>query len=164
VNETLVVKPVATKRDRRRFQRFPWSVYSDDRNWVPPILAQERALLGWGTHPFFEHARCATFLAERDGRVVGRIAVLINDIHNAKYDERRGFFGFFECIDDSAVVHALLHAGESWLRNQGMTSIRGPVNPSLNYTCGLLVEGFDRPPCVFMTYNPPYYADLIDSC
>lgn len=164
MSESVVVKPVATRRERRRFQRFAWSVYSGDRNWVPPILSQERELLGWGTHPFFDHARCVTLLAERGGHAAGRLAVLVNDVHNAKYGEKRGFFGFFECIDDSSVAHALLNAGESWLRDQGMTSVRGPVNPSLNYTCGLLVEGFDRPPRFLMTYNPPYYADLLESC
>lgn len=163
MSDTVVVKPVTTRRDRRRFQRFAWSVYSGDRHWVPPILTQERELLGWGTHPFFDHAKCMTVLAERDGQVVGRLAVLVNEVHNVQHLEKRGFFGFFECVNDAAVARALFDAGESWLRDQGMTAIRGPVNPSLNYTCGLLVEGFDRPPCFLMTYNPPYYADLLEA-
>ena len=164
MSNQVVVRPVASWRDRRRFQRLPWTIYAGDNNWVPPILAQERQLLGWGHHPFFDNAEMVTLLAERDGRAVGRLAVLINPIHNQKYNEQRGFFGFFECIDDVAVAEGLFGAGQDWLRRRGMTSIRGPVNPSLNYTCGLLVEGFDCPPCFLMTYNRPYYAALLEAC
>jgi GNAT superfamily N-acetyltransferase len=105
-----------------------------------------------------------TLLAVRSGRVVGRLAVLVNHVHNRKYNDQLGFFGFFECVNDAAVAHALFEAGDAWLRERGMTAVRGPVNPSLNYTCGLLVDGFDRPPCFLMTYNPPYYAALLESC
>lgn len=120
--------------------------------------------MGWGNHPFFDHVQCTTLLAERENRVVGRLAVFINDIHNSRYNEQRGFFGFFECISDTTVVRCLLEVAEEWLRKRGMTSVRGPVNPSLNYTCGLLVDGFDRSPCFLMTYNLPYYAELLESC
>ena len=160
----VVVRPAVSWRDHRRFQRLAWSIYAGDLNWVPPILAQERQLLGWGQHPFFDNAEIVTLLAERGGRVVGRLAAIVNHVHNRKYNERRGFFGFFECIDDAAVAGGLFEAGEDWLRQRGMTAARGPVNPSLNYTCGLLVDGFDRPPCFLMTYNPPYYGALVESC
>jgi GNAT superfamily N-acetyltransferase len=160
----VTVKAVTSWWDRRRFQRLPWTIYAGAPNWVPPILAQERGLLGWGRHPFFANARMTTFLAERRGRAVGRIAVLVNDIHNLKYRETRGFFGFFECVDDVEVAGRLFDAGRAWLLDRGMTTWRGPVNPSLNYTCGLLVDGFTSPPVFMMTYNPPYYADLIEAC
>jgi len=158
------VRAVTSWRDRRRFQRLPWTIYANDPNWVPPILSQERLLLGWGRHPFFDHAEMVTFLAERGGEVAGRIAVFVNEIHNAKYDEKRGFFGFFECVDDLAVAHALFDAGRAWLLQRGMTAWRGPVNPSLNYTCGLLIDGFTSPPVFLTTYNPRYYAALIEAC
>ena len=164
MNNRVVVRPVASWRDRRRFQRLPWSIYAGDHNWVPPILAQERELLGWRHHPFFDNAEIVTLLAERGGLAVGRLAVLINHVHNHKYNEQRGFFGFFECIDDAAVAGGLFEAGQDWLRQRGMTAVRGPVNPSLNYTCGLLIDGFDCPPCFLMTYNPPYYAALLETC
>lgn len=172
--EPVVVRPVSSGRDRRRFQRLPWAIYGGsaggtegggrDPHWVPPILAQERQLLGWEDHPFYDNAEIVTLLAERGGRPVGRIAVLVNRVHNHKYGDRIGFFGFFECVNAVAVAGALFDAGEAWLRERGMTAVRGPVNPSLNYTCGLLVDGFDRPPCLLMTYNPPYYAALLESC
>ncbi|MFN0012084.1 MAG: N-acetyltransferase [Phycisphaerales bacterium] len=170
----MVVRPVDSWLDRRRFQRLPWAIYDPpgsrrDPNWVPPILAQERELLGWrnwrgGRHPFYDNAEGVTLIAERGGRTVGRVGALVNHVHNAKYDERLGFFGFFECVNDAAVARALFAAGEAWLRQRGMTAVRGPVNPSLNYTCGLLVDGFDRPPCFLMTYNPPYYGALLEAC
>ena len=164
MNDGITVRAATSWRDRRRFQQLPWTIYANDPNWVPPILSQERLLLGWGQHPFFEHAEMVTFLAERDGTVAGRIAVFVNDIHNEKYDEKRGFFGFFECVDDLAVARELFDAGRAWLVQHGMTTWRGPVNPSLNYTCGLLIDGFESPPVFLTTYNPPYYAALIESC
>ncbi|MEO8675547.1 MAG: N-acetyltransferase [Casimicrobiaceae bacterium] len=158
------VRTATSWRDRRRFQRLPWTIYAGDPNWVPPLLSQERLLLGWGGHPFFANAEMVTLLAERDGKVAGRLAVFVNDIHNRKYDEKRGFYGFFECVDDVAVARGLFDAGRAWLEQRGMTSWRGPVNPSLNYTCGLLIDGFASPPVFLMTYNPPYYAALIEAC
>lgn len=168
MSKSIVVSPVVSGRDRRRFQHHAWSIYAApgarDPNWVAPLLAQERELLGWGRHPFFDNAECVTLLADSGGEVVGRLMVLINHIHNQKYNESLGFFGFFECTNDVAVARALFDAGTAWLRQRGMTMLRGPVNPSLNYTCGLLVDGFDRPPCFLMPYNPPYYAALLESC
>jgi GNAT superfamily N-acetyltransferase len=160
----VIVRAAASSRDRRQFQRLPWMIYANDPNWVPPILSQERLLLGWKRHPFFDHAEMVTLLAERHGKVLGRIAVFINDVHNEKYDEKRGFFGFFECVDDLAVARELFATGRAWLLQRGMTGWRGPVNPSLNYTCGLLIDGFTSPPVFLTTYNPRYYAALIEAC
>ena len=164
MSDAITVRAATSWRDRRRFQRLPWTIYANDANWVPPILSQERLLLGWGRHPFFDHAEMVTLLAEHNGKVAGRIAVFVNEIHNTKYGEKRGFFGFFECVDDVAVARALFAAGQTWLEQRGMTAWRGPVNPSLNYTCGLLIDGFASPPVFLMTYNPPYYAALIEAC
>ena len=164
MSDEITVRVATSWWDRRRFQRLPWTIYAGDRNWVPPILSQERLLLGWGRHPFFDHAEMVTLLAERGGKVVGRVAVFVNNVHNRKYEERRGFFGFFECVDDVAVARKLFEAGRAWLAQRGMTQWRGPVNPSLNYTCALLVDGFEVPPTFLMTYNPPYYGALIEAC
>ncbi len=170
----IVVRTARSWSERRRFQRLAWTIYAPkggprDPCWVPPILSQERELLGWpewlgGHHPFYDNAQCATLIAERDGKTIGRVAVLVNRVHNEKYNERLGFFGFFECVNEAAVARAILESGETWLRERGMTAVRGPVAPSLNYSCGLLVDGFDRPPCILMSYNPPYYAALLEGC
>jgi GNAT superfamily N-acetyltransferase len=164
MSDGITVRAAVSSRDRRHFQRLPWTIYANDPNWVPPILSQERLLLGWKRHPFFDHAQMVTLLAERQAKVVGRIAVFVNDVHNDKYQEKRGFFGFFECVDDLAVARELFAAGHAWLLERGMTDWRGPVNPSLNYTCGLLIDGFTSPPVFLMTYNRPYYAALIEAC
>ena len=119
MSDAVTVRAVTSWRDRRRFQRLPWTIYAGDPNWVPPILAQERLLLGWGHHPFFDNAEMVTLLAERRGKAVGRVAVFVNHVHNRKYDEQRGFFGFFECIDDVAVAQALFDAGRAWLAAAG---------------------------------------------
>jgi hypothetical protein len=100
----ITVRAATSWWDHRRFQRLPWTIYAGDRNWVPPILSEERELLGWGRHPFFANAEMVTLFAERRGKVVGRVAVFVNDVHNRKYGEKRGFFGFFECVDDVAVA------------------------------------------------------------
>ena len=101
------------------------------------------------------------FLVSRDGKVVGRILAIVNHGHNRRYDELRGFFGFYECADDEPASTLLFETACQWLREQGMQSVRGPANPSLNYECGTLVDGFDSPPTFMITYNPPYHDKLI---
>ena len=124
-------------------------------------MAQEE-LLGFRPHPFYEKSRTRSFLVSRGGTDVGRITAIVNAGHIERYREQRGFFGFFECDDDSAAARALFGAARDWLHAQGMTCIRGPANPSLNYECGLLIEGFDTPPFFMMTHNRPYYAGLVE--
>ena len=98
----------------------------------------------------------------RDGRVTGRIAAILDRNFNRFQDEEAGFFGFFECVNDQEAATALLQAAREWLLARGARIMRGPVNPSTNYECGLLVDGFDSSPMVMMTYNPPYYAALLE--
>ncbi len=159
----VIVEPVRTWRDRRAFMQFAWDLYRDDPMWVPPLRGEFKRLVGWKYHPFQEIGEVQTFLARRDGKVVGRIAGIMNHEHNRHFDENRGFFGFFESINDRAVAHALFDAVRAWLGQRNVQALRGPMNPSLNYEVGLLIEGFDDPPTFMMTYNPPYYAELIES-
>lgn len=162
-NDAVIVEPVRSWGQRREFFNLPWQLYAGDRYWVPPLRGNQKELLGWKRHPFFEHARIQLFLARRGGRPVGRVAAIIDDQHNGRYQERRGFFGFFESIDDTAVSGALLQAAWDWLRRQGMDCLRGPVNPSMNHECGLLVEGFDAAPTFMLTYNKPFYSKLLEA-
>ncbi len=158
----LIVKPVETRRDQKQFIQFAWSLNRDDENWIPPLRQNLKELVGFKRHPFHEQADVRTWLAVRDGQVCGRIAAIVNHVHNAKYNERRGFFGFFESIDDQDVANGLFDAARAWLGEQDIHDLRGPVNPSLNYEVGLLIDGFDSPPTFMMTYNPPYYAKLLE--
>jgi GNAT superfamily N-acetyltransferase len=157
-----VVKPVASRGEQKQFISFPRKHYAGDPNWVPPLLMEHKRLLGYKHHPFYDYAKIQTFLATRNGEVVGRIAAIVNPVHNERANEKRGFFGFFEAIDDQQVANALFDAARDWLFAQGMTSIRGPANPSLNYEIGLLVDGLHSPPCFMMTYNKPYYGRLVE--
>src|SRR5262249_41948434 len=131
--------------------------------WVPPLRIAVRELLDRRKHPFYQSADAEFLLARRGGEVVGRIAAILDRAHNEFHGESTGFFGFFESIDDLAVAQALVNAARKWVTDRGATVLRGPVNPSMNYECGLLVEGFDSTPMVMMTYNPPYYERLLES-
>ena len=104
-----------------------------------------------------------TFVAYRGQEVCGRIAAILNQGHIVRFNERRGMFGFFDCIDDQEVANGLFDAVRQWFADQGIHRLRGPENPSMNYELGLLVDGFDSPPMFMMTYNPPYYARLIEN-
>ena len=145
-----------------RFIKSQWLFYKDDPNWVPPLIMDRKKLLDQKKNPFYQHAEMQLFVAEQDGKIVGRIAAIINHNHNVTHKDKVGFFGFFECINDQGVATSLFTAAEQWLRERGMTDIRGPVNPSMNDESGLLVDGFDGPPVILMTYNPPYYGALIE--
>ncbi|HWB01134.1 MAG TPA: GNAT family N-acetyltransferase [Pirellulales bacterium] len=148
---------------RRQFIALPWTLYQGDPNWIPPLISNQRELLNYTRHPFYDESKIQTFLAYRDGQPVGRIAAIVNAEHLKRYNDGRGFFGFFECIDDQSVAHALFDAARDWLAGHGLKRIRGPANPSMNYECGLLIEGFDSPATFMMTYNPPYHASLVES-
>ena len=157
----LDIQTVASRRQRKQFLNLPWAIYRDDPLWIPPLRTNQKELVGYKKHPFYERNEVQTFLAVQDGEPVGRIAAIINHGHNDRYKEKRGFFGFFESIDDESVAGGLFEAAREWLTQRGMETIRGPVNPSLNYECGLLVDGFDDSPCFMMTYNHKYYERLI---
>lgn len=156
------ITTVRSDRDLKRFIKLPWSIYRDDPHWVPPLLSEEKKLLDRRVYPFHKHAEVEYFLAEEDGRPVGRIAAIVNRLHNEFHQEKTGFFGFFECVNDAATAQGLLRAAESWLKERGMDRARGPCNFSTNETCGLLVDGFESPPVMMMTYNPRYYIDLLE--
>jgi len=159
---TIDIQPVKNKRDLKAFIKLPWKLYRDDPNWVPPLILDMKKILDRNKNPFFLHSEAEYFLARRNGEVVGRIAAILNRNHNKAHDEQTGFFGFFESINDVEVSNALLGAAKSWVKNRGMTQLRGPANFSTNDSCGLLIEGFDSPPAILMTYNPKYYLHLVE--
>jgi GNAT superfamily N-acetyltransferase len=160
----LTVLPVKTRREKSQFFKFPWTLYRDDPNWIPPLRTNQLELLNYKRHPFYDDGEIQTFLALRDGKPCGRVAAIVNNSHNRQYKEKRGFFGFFESVDDQDVANALFDAARQWFAEREITQIRGPANPSMNYECGLLIDGFDSPPTFMMTYNPAYYANLIEGC
>ena len=160
---TISIQPVTNKAQQKAFIKFPWKLYRDDPNWVPPLLMNVKELVNYKKHAFYDNAEIQTFLAMRGGEVVGRIAAIIDRSHNEFHNEERGMFGFFESIDDQEVANLLFDAAKSWFKERNIFLMRGPANPSQNYEWGLLVEGFHSPPTFMMTYNPPYYAKLIEN-
>jgi len=162
INEmSLKVVPADSGRALKQFLDFPWTVYRNDPYWVPPLKSEVRELLSM-KHPFYEHSERRLFLAVKDGVPAGRVASIINRRHNEFHSEKTGFFGFFECVDDQEVADTLLDSAEKWIREKGMERVLGPVNPSTNEECGLLIDNFLSPPFIMMTYNPPYYRELIE--
>ncbi len=157
------IEPLSrSKRDLSRFFDVADGIYRGDPNWVPP-LRDDLAKAFSEKNPFFRHAEMQLFVARRGGQDAGRIAAILDRHHNDFHGEKTGFFGFFESQNDRSVSDSLLDAAAGWARHRGMETLRGPANPSLNDEAGLLVEGFDKPPVLMMTYNPRYYVDLIEA-
>ena len=156
------VNPVTTKAEQKRFLELPWKIYSGCEPWVPPVRMDQKEMVGYANHPFYRENEAQTFLAMRGSEPVGRISAIINKAHNERYEEKRGFFGFFESIDDQSVASALFDAASDWLKQRGMTDVRGPCSPTQNYECGLLIDGFDLMPTFMMSYNLPYYQKLCE--
>ena len=158
------IQQVQSKRDMRLFLRFPWKVYAGDPLWVPPLLVAMKDKLNPKKNPFFEHAEAAYFLASRDGEIVGRIMAIVDRNHNQTHQDKTGFFGLFECLNDAEAAKALVDAAADWVAARGMDNLRGPMNLNMNDECAMLLEGFDAPPVIMMPYNPRYYLDLMTAC
>jgi len=158
----ITVKKVTTSNDLSDFIDFPHHLYKNDSNYVPELFIAQRDLLNSKKHPFFKHSKLDLFLAKKDSTVVGRIAAVRNNNHINYTNSKDGFFGFFDVINDYAVAEKLLDTASAWTKNEGLTSIIGPTNFSTNETCGLLVDGFNTPPVVMMTYNKAYYPEYVE--
>ncbi len=159
----LAIIPIETAAEKKQFIRFQWEVYRGDPYWVPPLISEREAFVDPERHPFHQHARVRYFAAKRDGKMVGTIAAIVNYNHNDYWNDEVGFFGLFEVLQDEEAARELLRTAEAFLREEGLDTIRGPMNYSTNEECGLLVDGWDGPPVVMMTYNPRYYVDYIEN-
>lgn len=151
------IRTVVTSDQWRDFFSLKRRIYKDDPAAVFPLKKMERQQLDTERNPFYQHASRVAFVAYFNALPVGRIVAIKDDLHNEHYDDEMGFFGFFECIDDQAVVSALIEAACEWLKEQGCTSIRGPVNPSMKSDFGVLVEGHEYPPTIMMGHTPARY-------
>ena len=158
----LDVRPVASKRDLTTFIKLPWQLYRNEPNWVPPLVSERRQFLDRTKNPWFEHGEAEYFLAWRDGRAVGRITAQVDRIFNEFQDNTWGLFGFFECEQDPEAAAALLAAAEHWLRARGRDRMVGPMDFTMNDECGVLVEGYERPPIILTNWTRRYYPALIE--
>ncbi|MDH5768886.1 MAG: GNAT family N-acetyltransferase [Nitrospirota bacterium] len=152
---------VKTKKDLGDFIALPFSLYLRDPLFVPPLIKDMFENFS-DKNPFFLHATAKYFIAKKDGKPSGRIISIVNKQHVELHKEKVGFFGFFESINDYSVASALLDKASEILKNEGMDSLRGPMNFSTNEECGFLIEGFHDPPFLMTPYNPPYYNELME--
>ncbi|MBN2091397.1 N-acetyltransferase [candidate division KSB1 bacterium] len=154
---------VNSKKEQKELIKLPWKIYKNDPNWVPQLIIELKEMMDRTKYPFFEHSEAEFFIAKKDGTTVGRIAAIKNNRHIKVHKENIGFFGFFECVNDQEIANKLFDTATNWCREKGVEALRGPANYSQNDTCGLLVDAFDQSPVILMTYNPPYYQQLIEN-
>jgi hypothetical protein len=158
----ITVRAVSGRREFRRFIDYAYERNASDPHWIAPLRMSEHDRLTPRNNPFFAHADVQLFLAWRDGIVAGRIAAIDDRLHNQVHGDNTGMFGFFEA-GDRQVAGALLGAAESWAKQHGRTSLRGPLNPSMNESAGLLVEGYETDPMLLMPHNPPEYPEFVEA-
>jgi hypothetical protein len=151
------------RRQVRRFLRLPFRLYRQTSQWVPPLEGDARLMLDRRRHPFYRHSQAAFLLAERDGQIVGRLAVLDNRNYNAFNHERTAFFYLFECEDDREISQGLFEGAIAWARARGLDKILGPKGLTATDGMGLLVSGFEHRPALGIPYNLPYYAGLVEA-
>lgn len=154
---------VTTKEEKNKFLKFPYSHYKSDEHWIAPLLMEQKKLLDKEKNAFYKNGNIALFLAEQNGEVCGRIAAIEDHRFNEFHDTETGFFGFFECIDDTSAAKLLLKVATDWLIERGYKEVIGPSNPSMMDEIGVLVEGFQHDPSILMPYHKPYYDKLIKS-
>ncbi len=158
----VTVRKVESAGDLDQFVKLPFRLYRNDPNWVPPLIGDAKRTLTPGQNPFWKHADRELYLAFRDDKVVGRVAAILDRSYNAHHNTRVACFGFFELEDDMEVAQALFTAVKAFARASGADTVYGPANPSLNDEVALLIDPFDSPPMIKMSYNPPYYVQLIE--
>lgn len=159
----VTVERVEGPKGLARFLAVPDPIYRDDPCWVKPLDFERRQHLDPAKNPFLARIEMALFVARRGGRDVGRISAQINRAHLERYGDATGHFGFLEGEDDPDVFAALTGTAERWVAERGMTRVAGPFDPSINDTCGLLVEGFDTPPSMMMGHHRPWYARRLEA-
>jgi hypothetical protein len=161
-NDIQIVPLSRSPRDVTRFLEVSYGIYRDDSNWVAPLLMDLKKVFT-NANPLFEHAMMQLWVASRGGQDVGRIAGIIDHNHNRVAKDQAAFYGFFESVNDSHVSRRLFETVFAWTRQAGLQRVLGPMNPTTNDECGLLIDGFDSPPVIMMTYNPRYYVTLVEA-
>ena len=149
------------KSDVQRFVRFPFDLYANTPQWVPPLLSDAASMLDRRRHPFFQHSSADFFIAESEGQVVGRVAVMDHRLYNEFHHSQTAFFGLFEVIEDRQISAALFAAVFDWARQRGLQRMIGPKGLLSSDATGVLVKGFEHRPALDIPYNLPYYDHLI---
>ena len=155
------IRKVSTKRELKQFIQFFYDLYRDCDKAVPYLFFDEMATLQRDKNPSFECCEADYFLAYKDGKIVGRVAAIINRRANEQWKVQQVRFGWFDFIDDDEVSKALLDTVAQWGRERGMTEMAGPLGFIDTDREGMLVEGYDELTTMYINYNYPYYADHI---
>ena len=157
----ITVRRVQTMRERREFVRFPLRLYKDSPYFVPPLYSDEMKVFT-DKNAYADTSESVFFLAERDGKTVGRIQGIIQRQSNELRKEERARFTRFDSIDDTEVSAALFEALESWAQEKGMDAVCGPLGYSDLEREGLLIQGFEYESTFEEQYNYEYYSGLIE--
>ena len=160
---SIMIREVQNRKDLRRFIDFPFTLYRNNKYWIPPLLTDEWNTLDPKKNPAFEHCRVKYLLAEKDGRMAGRIAGIINEKYIEKWGRKHCRFGWFDFVDDIEVSGALLEAVEAWGRDNGMTAVHGPLGFTDMDREGMLIHGFNELGTMATLYNHPYYPEHMES-
>ncbi len=159
---TLTIRPVKDKAGNLEFLKAAFPIFADDPNWVAPLFIERLEHLDAKKNPYFEHAEAQLFVAERDGKPVGRISAQVDRLHLERYKDETGQFGFIDAEDNQETFAALFKAAEDWLRAKGMKRAMGPFSFSINDESGLLIDGFNTPPNMMMPHHRSYYAANVE--
>ncbi|MDD0852247.1 hypothetical protein HBN50_04020 [Halobacteriovorax sp. GB3] len=149
------------KKELKAFVDIPWTIYKNDPNWVAPLKMAVKELFT-KKHPFYQTGSLKSWIVSKNGKDVGRICSIVNDAHNKYHEENVGFFGFIEAPNDNEIWDLLIETAEKDLKSQGLLEMRGPLNPSTNYEGATLIDGFDGPPVLMMSYNKEYYQEQLE--
>jgi GNAT superfamily N-acetyltransferase len=156
------IRPVRSRRELKRFVKVPFHLHCGHPQWVPPLIYDRMQFLDRGRNPYFEHAEAELFVAERDGKPVGRISAQIDREWDRTQGGSDGMFGFFETVEDPAVAAALLGAAEAWLAERGRGRLLGPMDFTTNDEVGILIEGYELRPMILQNWHPPFYKELLE--
>ena len=158
----VTVRPVLNKKDQITFLKVPFPIYAADKAWVAPLFLERFDHLSEKKNPYFQHAKAQLFIAEQDGNPVGRISAQIDHLHQDRYKDACGQFGFLEAQNDPTIFTALFKTAEDWLRAHGMKKALGPFSFSINDESGLLVDGFETMPNMMMGHGTTYYQKRVE--
>ena len=161
-NGSIQITPVQDKAGYREFIGLPYRLYAQDPHWIAPLYRERWEAIHPKFNPFYQHADVKLFLAQQNGKTVGRISAQLNHEYEKFHGERIGHFGFFESENDPAIAQALFQAAEEFLSFHQASHSQGPFSYSINEESGLLVKGFDQPLMTQVPYNPPYYQELVE--
>lgn len=159
---SIEIREVKTNSEIKKFVKFPFSLYKENKYWVPPIINDEIKSLMPEHNPAFEQCKAKFWLAYKNDKIVGRIGAIINESFNEKSGEKNGRFSRLEFINDHEVVAELIKTAENWLHEQGMVKVMGPLGFNNLDMQGMLVEGFDYLPSIASVYHMPYYQEHLE--